>query len=191
MWSDVPWASLPWGGLQVTSTPTTISANVGNATADGLQADVTVTQLINATVGNAVADGLLASIVANESIFAGVGNAVAQGNPATITESTEGLLPGGFWDDQWKRIRDRERKRQDPPQAVLEAVEEQIEAVAEALEVPTQRTPDLAPMLERLQRQAAQLQLATERAMVVQRLIAEAQALQAEIEEEEDLLMVL
>lgn len=169
MWSDVPWASLPWGGLQVTSTPTTISATVGNATADGLQA----------------------SIVANESIFAGVGNAVAQGKPATITESTEGLLPGGFWDDQWKRIRDRERKREDPPQAVLEAVEEQIEAVAEALEVPTQRTPDLAPMLDRLQRQAAQLQLATERAMVVQRLIAEAQALQAEIDEEEDLLMLL
>lgn len=179
-------------GLQASIfSATTIAAGVGNAVADGLQADVNVTQLIAANVGNAVADGLQASIVANESIFAGVGNAVAQGKPATITESTEGLLPGGFWDDQWKRIRDRERKRQDPPQAVLEAVEEQIEAVAEALEVPTQRTPDLAPMLERLQRQAAQLQLATERAMVVQRLIAEAQALQAEIEEEEDLLMVL
>lgn len=167
-WAAAPWADLPWAGLPAAGT--TITTVVGNATAAGQQAGISVNITVAANTGNATADGL----------------------QATITQADElPLIVGGFWEEQWRRIRERERKRQESPQALIERVEEQIAEVAQVLEVPRPATVNVERVLVDLQLRAQQLELAADRVRVVQRLIAEAQALQAEIEEEEDLLMLL
>lgn len=80
----VTWAE---GQYQGTS-PTTISANVGNAVADGGgQAAIATTIVFG--VGNAVAAGNVADIGQPGIILCGVGNAVAGGpSGATVSENT-------------------------------------------------------------------------------------------------------